>query len=470
MSLDFFRVERGLEIDDSTTYLTGNGAPGSSADTIAVSVGSVYTNTADGSLWTKIAVGAGVSAWQIMASQQYVNNAIGSTVSWLEPALVNQTAATTLPTGTPGSPFVVDGVSISDTGRVLFSGITGGTGPGVYAYNQATGGFALTNNATSSGDAIYIETGSNAGRTYTFNGSAWVQIDQATVDEEGFIRAYIGKPSTGSILPVFTSHNYISDSDSLTVTTSALDREIGANVAVGNWITPTNTINQNVTALDRVIGSSYGSTNHLTSLSTSTVSQNLAILDAQVGASLIAGSYVTAGQAAFPAIQALDIAIGANVANGNYVLSANKIQQNIQTLDTVIGPNVTTGGYILSTNSVQQNVQALDTAVTTASQQTSVTNVTAPTLIDAVPAAGLDVVKFFVFIEDASNASNRYATELYVMTDGSSVDYNKYGTLKLGSPIVGLQVSAVLVSGNVSVQVSATSAVNVKVRRATVIQ
>lgn len=469
MSLDFFRIEKGLQLDDVTSYLTGNGDPGASADTIAVDVGSVYTDHASGTLWTKIASGAGINKWQKMASEQYVNNALGATVSWLEPAVVNNTSATVVPTGTPGNAIVVDGVSITDGSHVLFSGVTGGAGAGVYIYNQATGGFAASSNTATSGDAIYIQQGSNAGKTFVYNGTAWVQTDQSSLDEEGFIRTFIGKPASGNTTPDYTSNNFVLDGDNLTIAVSKIDAKFGANVALGNWVTPANTLNQNVSSLDRVIGASFGSTNHLTSLSTSTVSNNLAVLDGLFGPSLIVGSYVTAGQAAFPAIQSLDIAIGANVSNGNWVFSANKIQQNIQALDSAVGPAVTTGGSVLSSNSVNENIQSLNTALTKATKESSATNVTTATLLDALPASSFSVTKFFVYVEEVANSSNRYATELYVLTDGTVVDFNKYGTLKLGSPIVGLQVAAVLNSGDVSVQVSSTAAVNVKVRRATVI-
>lgn len=471
MSLDFFRIERGLQLDDTTTYLTGNGTPGTSTDTIVVEVGSVYTNTADGTIWTKIASGSGINKWSKLASETYVNNALGATVSWREPALANDITSTTVPSSSAGNPVVVDGVTINDGGRVLFSNITGGAGPNIYIYNQTTGGFVVDTNAQSSGDAIYIQQGSEAGKTFIYNGTAWVQSDQSSLDEEGYIRAFVGKPSAGNVLPIYSSTNFVATSDSLRAAISKLDGEFGPNVALGNWIKPTNSVNENLTELDIKIGADFGPNNHLISLvTTGTLSGNLAILDSLFGPSLIAGSYVTAGEAAFPAIQALDIAIGPNVATGNYVLSTNKVQQNIQTLDTAIGANVTNGGYIFASNSVQQNIQSLDTAVRDATQQTEVTNVTTTTLIDTIPAAGLNVTKFFVFAEEASNPTNCYATELYVMCNGTSVDYNKYGTLKLGSAIVGLQISAVLSGGNVSVQVSSTAAVNVKVRRATVIQ
>lgn len=471
MTQDYFRIERGLQLDDTVTYLTGNGTPGSSFDSGVVDVGSVYTNSADGSIWTKIASGTGISKWQKLASETYVNNALGATVSWREPALANDISSTTLPSGTAGNPVVVDGVSVTDGGRVLFSAIVGGVGPNVYVYNQTTGGFVADANVQSGGDAVYVQQGSEAGKTFIYNGSAWVQSDQSSLDEEGYIRSFIGKTVSGSSLPTYSSNNFVANSDNLKVAISKLDAEIGANVALGNWINPANKVNDNITRLDTKLGADFGATNHLTSLvAGNTVTGNLAIVDGLLGPSLIAGSIITVGQAAFPAIQALDIAIGPNVTNGNYVLSTNKIQQNIQTLDTTIGANVTNGGYVAAANSVQQNIQALDSAIVETNKLTTVNNVTAATLIDSIPAASLDVAKFFVFVEDAADSANRYATEIYVLCDGTTVDYNKYGTLKLGLAITGLQVSAVLSGGNVSIQVSSTAAVNVKVRRATVIQ
>jgi hypothetical protein len=189
--MDFFRIERGLELDEKVQYLQGTGAPGASGDTAAAEIGSVYTDNATGDLYTKIASGTGLNKWQKMASEQYVNNAVGATVSWREPALVRDNVATTLPTGTPTSPVIVDGVSITDGQRVLFSAIVGGSGKNVYVYNQATGTFTEDANQETSGDAVYVQSGTAAGKTYVFNGTAWVLTDQSSLDEEGFIRASV---------------------------------------------------------------------------------------------------------------------------------------------------------------------------------------------------------------------------------------------------------------------------------------
>jgi hypothetical protein len=60
---EFFRIVRGLEIDDSIRILQGAGAPGSSTDTNNAQRGSVYLDTNNGNMYTKIDVGVGVSKW-----------------------------------------------------------------------------------------------------------------------------------------------------------------------------------------------------------------------------------------------------------------------------------------------------------------------------------------------------------------------------------------------------------------------
>lgn len=61
---DYFRIVRGLEIDETVRYLQGSGKPGTSADTNAANVGSVYTDNQTGDLYTKITPGSGLATWQ----------------------------------------------------------------------------------------------------------------------------------------------------------------------------------------------------------------------------------------------------------------------------------------------------------------------------------------------------------------------------------------------------------------------
>jgi hypothetical protein len=463
--MDFFRIERGLEIDESVQYLQGAGTPGASGDTSTAPVGSVYTDNTDGSIWTKISAGVGTNKWQRMASETYVNNALGATVSWREPAVVRDNVATTLPTGSASAPIVVDGVSITDGHRVLFSAITGGNGKNVYIYNQASGTFVEDTNAETSGDAVYVQSGTSAGKTFIFNGTAWVQSDQTSLDEEGYIRAFIGKTASGAEMPDYSSNNFVVDSSSLKAAVSALDAELGPNVSVGNFITPSVTMNVNLQALDTEIGANVSAGGFINPANT--VNANLQALDTQLGVPLPLGNFITAGQHSNSAIVALDSELGPNVVNGNFIFAAYKINANIQALDTEIGANVIAGTYVVPTNSVNANVQALDTAVGTNNKQVNVANVTSIQTIDSVVS---NAAKWLVRVENAADSTNVYATEVYAVSNGVTADYTKYATLKIGANIAGLAVTADLgSSGEIRVRVASTSAVNVSVRRVGVI-
>lgn len=465
MALDFFRIERGLELDDSVLYLQGIGAPGTTADTNAALVGSVYTNNVNGSIYTKITAGSGADKWQKLASEDYVNNAVGATVSWREPAVVRDNLAVSLPVGTATQPIVVDGVSITDGQRVLFSAIVGGDGKNVYMYDQATGTFIEDENNETNGDVVYIQSGTSAGAKYVYNGTDWVLSDQASLDELGFIRAFIGKDTAGNVTPLYSSTNFVSNATSLEAAIGDLDAALGANVSLGNFIDPNDTVNQNIQSLDTKLGASVSSGNFV--LAGSTTHANIQALDTQVGAALLTGNFISAGDQLSVAITSLDNQFGPNVSNGNFVLSANKTNQNIQALDTALGAPVTNVGVILSTNSANANIQALGTELNEVSKLTTVTNVTSVQTIDTAIGAGS--AKWLVRVELEADPSRVYATEIYALSNGTSVDFTRYGTLRIGTSIPGLAVTADFDAGNIRLRVAATGAVQVEARRVSVI-
>lgn len=461
MAFDFFRIERGLELDELVQYLQGSGAPGVAGDTAAALVGSVYTDNSDGALYTKIAVGTGTDKWQKMASETYVNNAVGATVSWREPSLVRDNVATTLPTGTATQPIVIDGVSITNGGRVLFSAIVGGAGKNIYVYDQATGAFVEDVNAESDGDAVYVQSGTAGGKTFIFNGAAWVQSDQASLDELGYLRAFMGKAAAGNEMPDYTSNNFVSDATSLEAAVSSLDGALGPNVALGNYIDPAQTVNVNLQDLDTQLGANVSAGNHLNPANSTNA--NIQALDTQIGPELGAGNFISAAQATNSAITALDQEIGANVVNGNFVLASNKINANIQALDVAIGAPVVTAGVILAGNSANQNIQALAAELAATTSVVTVTNVTSVQTIDSI--AGADAAKWLVRVELASDTTRVYATEVYALSDGTTADYTRYATLKLGTTIPGLAVTVDYVGGAMRLRAAATGAVNVTARR-----
>jgi hypothetical protein len=460
MSQDFFRIERGLELDELVQILQGTGVPGTGGDTADAPVGSVYQQNDDGAFWTKISAGTGTDKWQKMASETYVNNALGATISWREPAQVRDNVATTLPVGTATSPIVIDGVSITDGGRVLFSAIIGGGGKNIYVYNQATGLFNEDVNQESNGDATYVSAGTSAGKTYVFNGTIWVQSDQTSLDEEGYIRAFVGKPSSGNVMPSYASNNFAVEGSSLRVAIGALDTELGPNVAAGHFVAPAATVNANIQSLDNEIGANVTAGGWI--VPANTVNQNLQVLDTHLGVDFLAGNFITAGQSVSAAVTSLDNEIGPNVAAGNFVAPTNKINANIQALDTQIGANVLAGTYVGPASSTNANIQALDAALAQTSLATSVANVTSVQTIDSIAAGS---AKWLVRCVDASNSAKVYATEVYAVTNGVTADYTRYATLKIGVAIAGLSVTVDLNGVNLRLRVASTAAVNVSARR-----
>jgi hypothetical protein len=509
MALDMFRIEKGLEIDELVQYLQGAGSPGT-GDSGAAPVGSVYTDNLNGEIWTKITVGTGIAHWSQLASQTWVSNSVAGAVSWREPVQVISTA-TTLPSG-PSS-TVIDGVTLANGARVLFSSLTPAS-PNVYVYDLATQTFTVDTNTLSQGDTLYVDAGTQGGTRWTWNGTAWVRFDTASVDELGFIRAYDGKPAAGALMPVYTSTtivsqgsnltaaisaldlemgtavstgNFISHADSLSVNLQAVDTELGANVTNGNYILTANKMNGNIQALDTAFGPATGTGHWITNaqhvngnlsaldaeiganvsngnwvLAINTVNQNIQAIDAHLGAAVTTGNYIINSDTTNQNVQLLDTALGANVVNGNFVLASNKINTNIQAIDTEIGAQVSDGTYVLHTNSINQNIQVIDTALGTISKESTALNVTTSTVIDTISAT---VVKWIVKVTDAANSANVTAYEVFAGTNGLAADWTKFATLKLGSTIPGLALSVALSGANLQLSIAATANVNVVVRR-----
>lgn len=75
---DFFRILRGLEINESARILTGSGAPGSTADTDDAQVGSLYLDAGSGAAWSKVIPGTGPSKWSSVGQILYSERPVSS--------------------------------------------------------------------------------------------------------------------------------------------------------------------------------------------------------------------------------------------------------------------------------------------------------------------------------------------------------------------------------------------------------
>lgn len=510
MSLDLFRIERGLELDESIQYLQGTGAPGT-GDSANAQVGSFYLDNFNGDAWTKITAGAGVEHWSQLASQTWVSNSVAGAVSWREPVIAIDKTSTVLPTGV--SATVIDGVTLVNGDRVLFSTLTSGI-PNIYVYDSALETFTIDINTLSQGDTVYVDAGTSGGTRWTYNGIAWVRFDSSSLDELGFIRDYAGKPAAGSLAPVYTSTtivsqgsnltaaisaldlelgtgvstgNFISAADSLNVNLQAVDTELGANLVsgtyvlstakinanikaldnalgaqtgTGSWISDAQHVNGNLVALDNEIGANVSNGNWITALNT--VNQNIQTLDTHLGAQVTTGNYIVNSDSANQNIQLLDSALGANVTSGNFILSTAKINDNVKAIDNEIGANVADGTYILAANTINANISAVDVALTETTKKSTSLNVTTSTVVDSISAT---VVKWIVKIVDSANSANVQAFEIFGASNGLTADYTKFATLKMGSNISGLQVSVTLSGANLQLLVQSSATVNVIARR-----
>lgn len=401
MALDLFRVSGGIQIDSSIRILEGTGAPTADAER-----GSVYSDITSGAVgyYLKIAAGAGADKWLRMATQDYVQQFGASSISWREPTIVRSTA-TSLPAGTVNA---VDGHTIVAGDRVLFSNISGGAGPNVYVASGVEDAWVWTEdlNLETAGDTVYVVGGSDGGKTYTFNGTAWTWISQDSSDELGFIRAFIGKNAGGVETPAYASTNQIANGQSLETAISNLDSAIGADIG--------------------------GSPN-----------------------------IVTAGGGVYDSISELDSAIGADVTTGGTILAGNTVQQNIQALDSAIGADVTTNGSIVSTNTVNQNITAINNTI----EELSLTVTGTVTASDTLP-SGIEMAKWLVKIKDSGD--NIRAEEIFAVTDGSTVDFTRYGVLKIGSAVT-FSATVVLDSGDMKITVTGAAGSAVTIKRLSVV-
>lgn len=280
---NLFGVLHGIEIDESTQFLTGAGVP-NSADTDAAPIGSLYLNSqSDANLlnvWYKHTAGTGTNKWSLLASKDYVDANSNAVSSWREPAVVIDNSSTTLPTSTPASTIDVDGVTISDGQRVLFSALTGGNGKNIYIYDQASGAFVEDSNNESTGDAVYIQDGTFAGYTYIFDGSNWQLLDKNAIDEINFINTFIGKDAFGSESPTYSSTTQVTQNGSLEAVIGELDAEIGNDPASNTIITDTDTVNQNIESIANYVeGQSLATSN--TNITTQTTVDSVVALAAK---------------------------------------------------------------------------------------------------------------------------------------------------------------------------------------------
>jgi hypothetical protein len=254
MALDFFELDRGIAISEGgdvrRTYIIPTAGPPGGGDADVVSVSSLAQDYTNGDLYIKDTAGSGSDKWVKLATIDDVTTG----TSWREPALVrdNTTYADIAAAVTAANVAdLVDGVTIDVADRLLFTDLTSGN-ENIYIVSGSTGAWTFTESANlaTAGDTLFIVDGTDAGKTFTYNGTVWVLSNQSDLDELGFIRTFIGKTGVGSETPTYSSNNHVTNGDNLEVAIGKLDAQIGAEISAGNFIGANDDTNVAVEKLD----------------------------------------------------------------------------------------------------------------------------------------------------------------------------------------------------------------------------
>ena len=204
MARQFFKIRRGLNINNVQWIVTSGPPGGGDADLVAIGSVAVDNTSTPPRFYQKIAAGAGADKWEFKATIQDVFDVD----SWRQPARskddqawANLTAAETElnDTGTPGSLGGVDVNTIVDGDRILFTNISG-ENPNVFIVNGTPGSAATLVEDTKpneEGDVIVIIDGTDKGRFFVFIDGVWSSEvgDQDVID--ALLRAHFEFTATG---------------------------------------------------------------------------------------------------------------------------------------------------------------------------------------------------------------------------------------------------------------------------------
>jgi hypothetical protein len=158
--------------------------------------------------------------------------------------------------------------------------------------------------------------------------------------------------------------------------------------------------------------------------------------------------------------------------SGNYINGVT-IGADLTALDNnlfTVSGDLDTAEVNISNNAadiltVSGDLLALEIVVENLEPSGSVAAVTAPTVLDSVPIAAGNVVKWHVYAKEDAAANHR-AVEIHAMHDGiSSVDFNVASVLKIGSNISGIDYDVNINGANLELTVDASNATTFKYKR-----
>jgi len=298
MALDLFRVSAGIQIDDSIQILEGAGIP-----LLDAPVGSTYSDTLTGGLYTKVLAGAGASNWEILALNSFVVSEIATVTSTINAMGAVFNYVGTVAGGSIGTPTNLSLLATSSKNPGDYHKVStpGYFSDGVNTIQAATGDGLVWNTVgqidkidntnsivlgttneiavvgdTNTGFTVSLDTAfstristaettiiDHSTRLATAEGTIISNTGRITTAEnnitnlqaeDGYINAFIGK-ATGNDMPLYTSALHVTQGGDLELAIGELDAVIGAPVVTDVIISGTNTVNGNITALSTYVAS-----------------------------------------------------------------------------------------------------------------------------------------------------------------------------------------------------------------------
>lgn len=370
--LDVFRVIKGIEIENealnsSAQILQGIGVPGGDGDIQdSAPLGSVYIRTdaeSDGlQLYWKYSTSNNSAAdWKLSADKSYVDS-VAQGISWREPVRVLDDSSYADSSAFPTS--TVDGVSLNDQDRVLFTNVSASGESNVWIYNAGGSPSVWTQdtNEESDGDAVFVKEGTYADQQWVYDGSTWVQFATASSTAElGYIRDFIGKSASGNELPTYSSVNVVTQNANLETAIGEIDTAIG----------------------DRTY------------------------------------------------------------TEDNVVTDGENITSSVDSIDQAIG---------------EIQAQSLESSATNVDASSTIT-------ADSLPISEATQSKWMVQVRENTSPTTMRAVEVHALTDGSTVDYTRYSTLKTSSNISGLDVVVDINGSDMRLRITANNNIDYVVKR-----
>lgn len=222
----YYNFDNGISLNDRAYIIEGEGPPGSDTRTNEAPSPSLYLDSLNNEVYLKYQDGSNDQTdWTQIAAEKDVATAVAASVSWREPVKALENISTVLPAPPVPGVTVIDGYTVQEGDRILFSELL----PTGNVYIVEGGQWVEDVNEETPGDTIYVEDGTTyAGKRFTFTkDDRWVQTDLTSDDELNFVRLFIGKTASGAELPEYYSTNIVTQGNDLEAAIAQLDEAIG---------------------------------------------------------------------------------------------------------------------------------------------------------------------------------------------------------------------------------------------------